>query len=102
MQRNWIGKSEGCEVVFDTVCGEKHLPITIFTTRVDTIFGVTFMVLAPESDLVEILTTDGQKKEVAEYLEYVKKKTERRPSVSVSRRPRPYPECSPALTASIP
>ena len=77
MQRNWIGKSEGCEVVFDTVCGEKHLPITIFTTRVDTIFGVTFMVLAPESDLVEELTTPEQAEAVADYVKQVKKKTER-------------------------
>ena len=77
MQRNWIGKSEGCEVVFDTVCGDKHLPITIFTTRVDTIFGVTFMVLAPESDLVAELTTPEQEEAVAEYIKQVKKKTER-------------------------
>ncbi|MBQ6045612.1 MAG: leucine--tRNA ligase [Bacteroidales bacterium] len=77
MQRNWIGKSEGCEVVFDTVCGDKHLPITIFTTRVDTIFGVTFIVLAPESDLVAELTTPEQKEAVEEYIKQVKKKTER-------------------------
>ena len=77
MQRNWIGKSDGCEVVFDTVCGEKHLPITIFTTRVDTIFGVTFMVLAPESDLVGELTTPEQAEAVADYVKQVKKKTER-------------------------
>ena len=77
MQRNWIGKSEGCEVVFDTVCGDRHLPITIFTTRVDTIFGVTFMVLAPESDLVKELTTPEQGEAVAEYVQQVKKKTER-------------------------
>ena len=77
MQRNWIGKSRGCEVVFKCYNGEEEHDVTIFTTRVDTIFGVTFMVLAPESDLVELLTTDGQKSEVADYLEYVKKKTER-------------------------
>ena len=77
MQRNWIGKSEGCEVVFDTVCGDRHLPITIFTTRVDTIFGVTFMVLAPESDLVKELTTPEQEEAVAEYIQQVKRKTER-------------------------
>ena len=77
MQRNWIGKSRGCEVVFKCYSGEEEHDVTIFTTRVDTIFGVTFMVLAPESDLVELLTTDGQKSEVADYLEYVKKKTER-------------------------
>ena len=77
MQRNWIGKSRGCEVVFKCYNGEEEHDVTIFTTRVDTIFGVTFMVLAPESDLVDLLTTEGQKSEVADYLEYVKKKTER-------------------------
>ena len=71
MQRNWIGKSEGTEVVFKVNNG------TETTTRVDTIFGVTFMVLAPESDWVEKLTTPAQKAEVNEYLAYVKKKTER-------------------------
>lgn len=77
MQRNWIGRSEGTEMVFDTVCGDKHLPITIFTTRADTVFGVTFMVLAPESELVEQLTTEERKEEVAAYVASVKKKTER-------------------------
>ena len=77
MQRNWIGRSEGTEMVFDTVCGEHHLPVTIFTTRADTIFGVTFMVLAPESDLVPQLTAPECKDEVEKYLAYVKKKTER-------------------------
>ncbi len=77
MQRNWIGKSEGTEVVFDTVNGDKHLPITIFTTRVDTIFGATFMVLAPESELVDELTSPEQAEAVAEYVKQVKKKTER-------------------------
>ena len=77
MQRNWIGRSEGTEMVFDTVCGERHLPITIFTTRADTIFGVTFMVLAPESDLVPQLTAPECRDEVEKYLAYVKKKTER-------------------------
>lgn len=77
MQRNWIGRSEGTEMVFDTVCGDKHLPITIFTTRADTVFGVTFMVLAPESELVEQLTTEDRKEEVAAYVASIKKKTER-------------------------
>lgn len=77
MQRNWIGRSEGTEMVFDTVCGDKHLPITIFTTRADTVFGVTFMVLAPESELVEQLTTEDRKEEVAAYVASVKKRTER-------------------------
>ena len=77
MQRNWIGRSEGTEMVFETVCDGRKMPITIFTTRVDTIYGVTFMVLAPESELVESLTAADRKAEVAEYLNYVKKKTER-------------------------
>lgn len=77
MQRNWIGKSEGTEVVFNTICDGKELPVTIFTTRVDTIFGVSFMVLAPESELVEQLTSAQQREEVQTYLKEVKKKTER-------------------------
>ena len=77
MQRNWIGRSEGTEMVFNTVCDGREMPITIFTTRADTIYGVTFMVLAPESELVESLTAADRKAEVAEYLQYVKKKTER-------------------------
>ena len=77
MQRNWIGKSEGTEVVFNTECDGRELPVTIFTTRVDTIFGVTFMVLAPESELVEKLTSADRKSDVDEYVKWVKKKTER-------------------------
>jgi len=77
MQRNWIGKSNGCEAVFKCYNGDQKHDVTIFTTRADTMFGVTFMVLAPESDLVKILTTPGQQAEVDEYLAYVKKKTER-------------------------
>ena len=77
MQRNWIGKSEGTEVVFNTVCDGRELPVTIFTTRVDTIFGVTFMVLAPESELVDQLTAESQKEAVQAYVKEVRKKTER-------------------------
>ena len=77
MQRNWIGRSDGTEVVFDTVCDGRRLPVTIFTTRVDTIFGVTFMVLAPENELVEQLTAADRKAEVDAYIKDVKKKTER-------------------------
>ena len=77
MQRNWIGRSEGTEMVFNTVCDGREMPVTIFTTRADTIYGVTFMVLAPESELVESLTAADRKAEVEEYLKYVKKKTER-------------------------
>ena len=74
-QRNWIGRSEGTEMEFQVADSEKHF--TIFTTRADTIFGVTFMVLAPESELVTELTTADQKAAVDEYLAYVKKRTER-------------------------
>jgi len=74
-QRNWIGRSEGTEMEFKVADSEKHF--TIFTTRADTIFGVTFMVLAPESELVQELTTAEQKAAVDEYLAYVKKRTER-------------------------
>ena len=77
MQRNWIGRSCGTEVVFKVETGDKVTDVTIFTTRVDTIFGVTFMVLAPESELTPVLTTPGQKAAVDEYLAYVGKKTER-------------------------
>ena len=81
-QRNWIGRSEGTEVVFKSITPtadneEIEHDITIFTTRADTMFGVTFMVLAPESELVPELTTVEQKSEVEEYLAYVKKRTER-------------------------
>jgi len=74
-QRNWIGRSEGTEMVFKVADSDKHF--TIFTTRADTIFGVTFMVLAPESELVDQLTTPEQRQAVDEYLAYVKKRTER-------------------------
>ncbi len=77
MQRNWIGKSEGTEMVFNTVCDGRQKPITIFTTRADTVFGVTFMVLAPESELVDELTSEAQKEAVAAYVKEVRKKTER-------------------------
>ena len=77
MQRNWIGKSQGTEVEFDTVCDGRHKTITIFTTRVDTIFGVTFMVLAPESDLVDELTSESCREAVEAYRKEIKKKTER-------------------------
>ena len=89
-QRNWIGRSEGTEMEFClspdpspkregsdmSVVSKAEGHFTIFTTRADTIFGVTFMVLAPESELVEKLTTKEQKAEVEEYLAYVKKRTE--------------------------
>ena len=74
-QRNWIGRSEGTEMEF--AVKDSDVKFTIFTTRADTIFGVTFMVLAPESELVAQLTTPGQKAEVDAYLEATKKRTER-------------------------
>ena len=77
MQRNWIGKSQGAEMVFRVSNGTEEYDMTIFTTRADTVFGVTFMVLAPESEWVEKLTTPEQKDAVEEYLAMAKKKTER-------------------------
>ena len=77
MQRNWIGKSQGAEMVFKVSNGTEEYDMTIFTTRADTVFGVTFMVLAPESEWVDKLTTPEQKAAVEEYLAMAKKKTER-------------------------
>ena len=74
-QRNWIGRSEGTEMQFSVK--DSDVKFTIFTTRADTIFGVTFMVLAPESELVQQLTTEAQKPEVNAYLDATKKRTER-------------------------
>ena len=75
MQRNWIGRSEGAEVDFEVE--GTHTRFTVFTTRPDTIYGVSFMVLAPESDLVKEVTTPEQKAAVEEYLAATKRKTER-------------------------
>ena len=80
-QKNWIGRSEGTEVEFKYQIpvadgGQKEGKFTIFTTRADTMFGVSFMVLAPESELVAELTSEDQKAEVEDYLAYVKKRTE--------------------------
>ncbi len=74
-QRNWIGRSEGTEMQFRVK--DSDVEFTIFTTRADTIFGVTFMVLAPESELVGKLTTADCKADVDAYLEATKKRTER-------------------------
>ena len=74
-QRNWIGRSEGAEIVFRVADSDESF--TVFTTRADTIFGVTFMVLAPESELTSRLTTAEQQSEVDRYLDYVKRRTER-------------------------
>lgn len=75
-QRNWIGRSEGAEMHF-RVDGRPEVDLEIFTTRPDTVFGVTFMVLAPESKLVDVLTTPGQRAAVDEYLASIRHRTER-------------------------
>ncbi|MCF0160899.1 MAG: class I tRNA ligase family protein, partial [Bacteroidaceae bacterium] len=75
IQKNWIGRSEGAEINFQIADSDESF--TIFTTRADTMYGVTFMVLAPESELVQKVTTAEQKKAVEEYLTYVKGRTER-------------------------
>lgn len=74
-QRNWIGRSEGAEMRFKVAGSD--LELEIFTTRADTVFGVTFMVLAPESEYVNMVTTPEQRKAVDEYLDSIKHKTER-------------------------
>lgn len=74
-QRNWIGRSEGAEMRFPLA--DKDIELEIFTTRADTIFGVTFMVLAPESSYVDIVTTDECREDVKGYIESIKHKTER-------------------------
>lgn len=74
-QRNWIGYSEGAEMKFKVAGSDVEM--TIFTTRADTIFGVTFMVLAPESEYVDLVTTPGQRQAVDSYIDEVKHKTER-------------------------
>lgn len=73
-QRNWIGRSEGAELTFNVQNSEVEM--AVFTTRADTVFGVTFMVLAPESELVAQLTTSGQQKEIDTYINATKKRTE--------------------------
>ncbi|MDO5035877.1 MAG: leucine--tRNA ligase [Porphyromonas sp.] len=74
-QRNWIGRSSGTEVTFDIKDADEK--ITVFTTRADTLFGVTFMVLAPESDIVDIVTSDEQRADVEYYIEKSKLLSER-------------------------
>ena len=75
MQRNWIGKSEGALVKFNVADADEV--IEIFTTRPDTIFGATFMVLAPEHELVEKITTAEKRIAIEEYIKYVKSRSER-------------------------
>lgn len=77
MQRNWIGRSEGAEMLFRVVNGDVEYVLPIFTTRADTVFGATFMVLAPESEWVQKLTSDERRAEVEEYVIAAGRKTER-------------------------
>ena len=74
-QKNWIGRSEGAEVLIKVA--DSDVDFTIFTTRADTMFGVTFFVLAPESELVDKVTTPDQREAVDAYIKYVKGRTER-------------------------
>lgn len=83
IQRNWIGKSEGAEMIFKVK--DSDIEINIFTTRADTVFGVTFMVLAPESDLTPQLTTPEQKDAVEAYVQATKKRTERERQAEVDK-----------------
>ena len=88
MQRNWIGKSLGCELDFDIVNAsglERGKKIRVFTTRIDTIFGVTFMVIAPEHELVDQITTPEQRAAVSEYVEVAKNRSERERMSEVKR-----------------
>ncbi|MFW5889799.1 MAG: leucine--tRNA ligase [Marinilabiliaceae bacterium] len=75
IQRNWIGRSEGAEIAFPVK--DSDVKMEVFTTRADTVFGVTFMVLAPESELVDEVVTPGHRKEVDQYIEESKRRTER-------------------------
>ena len=90
MQRNWIGRSEGATVHFDSPAG----PITVFTTRPDTLFGATFMVLAPEHPLVDTLTTPDRRQAVAQY----RHQAARRRTSTARTTPARRPACSPAPT----
>lgn len=83
MQRNWIGKSVGCELDFKLASGDDA--IRVFTTRIDTIYGVTFMVLAPEHELVDKITTPAQREEVTQYVEVAKNRSERERMSEVKR-----------------
>jgi leucyl-tRNA synthetase len=83
MQRNWIGKSIGCELDFE-LAGHSE-KIRVFTTRIDTIYGVTFMVLAPEHELVANITTDAQRDEVTKYVDVAKNRSERERMSEVKR-----------------
>lgn len=83
MQRNWVGKSQGAE--FDFAIENSDVKIKVFTTRLDTVFGVTFLVLAPEHDLVDRITTDQQRDEVRRYVDTAKNRSERERMSEVKR-----------------
>ena len=83
MQRNWIGKSVGAQLSFQLSGSDER--IEVFTTRIDTIYGATFMVLAPEHELVKKITTAEQKKEVEEYVSIAKNRSERERMTEVKR-----------------
>ncbi|MDN4166589.1 class I tRNA ligase family protein [Cytophagales bacterium LB-30] len=85
MQRNWIGKSMGCQLKFSLTPGGEGLAIEVFTTRVDTIFGATFLVIAPEHELVAKITTPEQKQEVESYVSIAKNRSERERMTEVKR-----------------
>ncbi|HTF19168.1 MAG TPA: leucine--tRNA ligase [Chryseolinea sp.] len=90
MQKNWIGKSVGCELEFSitsdpSVINQEGLSIRVFTTRIDTIYGVTFMVIAPEHELVDRITTPGQREAVAAYFDVAKNRSERERMSEVKR-----------------
>lgn len=89
MQKNWIGKSVGCELDFpfdkDTTTQDKNLSIRVFTTRIDTIYGVTFMVIAPEHELVDKITTKDQRAAVTSYVEVARNRSERERMSEVKR-----------------
>lgn len=77
MQRNWIGKSQGAEIKFPIKGAPAETFITVYTTRPDTIYGVDFMVLAPEHELVSIITTGEQQATISAYIDYVQSRSER-------------------------
>lgn len=83
MQRNWIGKSMGCQFKFQLT--NSAAKIEVFTTRIDTVFGVTFLVLAPEHELVSEITTDAQRSEVSSYIDIAKNRSERERMSEVKR-----------------
>ena len=90
-QAGWIGKSEGCEMDFDVanqIGNNDAFKIKVYTTRPDTIFGVDFLVLAPEHDLVNQITTEAQRGSINEYLTYVKSRSDRDRDLVTPSRPR--------------